>query len=83
MTRVPNFLVRDHGFDVDSDARGPAHKYLAGKSPFVFDDGYLDTLDDPGLGIEIDESVVAEKSAIETDWYTPIWRHEDGSVADW
>ncbi|PSQ10312.1 galactonate dehydratase, partial [Halobacteriales archaeon QS_7_68_65] len=50
---------------------------------FVFDDGYLDTLDDPGLGIEIDESVVAEKSAMETDWYTPIWRHEDGSVADW
>ncbi|WP_049899420.1 galactonate dehydratase [Halococcus agarilyticus] len=83
VTHVPNFLVQDHGFDVHSDARGPAHEYLAGESPFVFDDGYLDTLDEPGLGIEIDESVVAEKSAMETDWHNPIWRHEDGSIADW
>jgi galactonate dehydratase len=37
----------------------------------------------PGLGLVIDEVCVMERSRAVTDWRNPVWRHEDGSVAEW
>lgn len=82
-TVIPNFLVQDHGFDVHPGEQGPAYEYLADPSVFAFEDGYFDTLDDPGLGIEIDESAVEAHAEATGNWHNPVWRHEDGSVADW
>ncbi|MFC4405515.1 galactonate dehydratase [Haloarchaeobius iranensis] len=82
-TVVPNLVVQDHGFDVHSAERGPAYDYLADTSVFDFEEGYLDTLDEPGLGIRIDEETVAERSTVNVEWYNPTWRNEDGSIADW
>ncbi|NLV11769.1 galactonate dehydratase [Haloarcula argentinensis] len=81
-TVVPNLLVQDQGFDVHSETTSPAHDLL-NSNPFAFDDGYLKTLDGPGLGIDVALDVVREKAEADLDWHNPIWRHEDGSVADW
>ena len=37
----------------------------------------------PGLGIEINEEFVKEQAKIGHNWRNPLWRHEDGSVAEW
>ncbi|MFZ0870032.1 MAG: D-galactonate dehydratase, partial [Rhodanobacter sp.] len=37
----------------------------------------------PGLGITVNEEYVAERAAIGHRWRNPIWRHADGSVAEW
>ncbi|HSP47497.1 MAG TPA: hypothetical protein VLN47_05415 [Clostridiaceae bacterium] len=37
----------------------------------------------PGLGVEVDEDKVREMAKIGHDWKNPVWRHEDGSVAEW
>jgi len=39
--------------------------------------------DGPGLGITVDEDYVKKMSLIGHDWHNPIWRNEDGSIAEW
>jgi galactonate dehydratase len=50
---------------------------------FDFRDGYVERPRRPGLGIEIDESVVRAAAARPHAWRTPTWRHADGSLAEW
>jgi galactonate dehydratase len=50
---------------------------------FSFEDGYVDLPDGAGLGVEIDESVVRDRAGSAEDWHNPVWRHDDGSVAEW
>lgn len=37
----------------------------------------------PGLGIEVNEEYVKERAAVGHRWRNPIWRHADGSFAEW
>jgi galactonate dehydratase len=46
-------------------------------------DGYVAASERPGLGVVIDEEAVIEASKRATDWRNPVWRHADGSVAEW
>ena len=55
------------------------------KNPEVFDyaDGHVKIPDGPGLGIEVNEDYVKERAAVGHRWRNPIWRHADGSFAEW
>ena len=69
---IPNFLCQEQV----SLGEG----YL--KKPFVVRDGYVDIPDGPGLGIELDEGLIADK--IDHDWKnTESYDSDDGSVVDW
>ena len=37
----------------------------------------------PGLGVEVNEELVIERSKTAPDWRNPVWRHADGAVAEW
>jgi len=54
----------------------------AAAEAFGYEDGYVPLPDGPGLGIEIDEEAVAERAGPH-GWHNPVWRHADGSVAEW
>ena len=46
--------------------------------------GCVDRPTGAGLGIEIDEAAVrAAADRGDPDWRTPMWRHPDGSFAEW
>jgi galactonate dehydratase len=53
------------------------------KEDFKIIDGYCNPLQKPGLGVEVDEERVIEASKNAPDWRNPVWRHADGSVAEW
>ena len=55
------------------------------KNPEVFDyaDGFVKIPSGPGLGIELNEEYVKERAAVGHRWRNPIWRHADGSFAEW
>ena len=50
---------------------------------FRFHDGHMLPPCKPGLGVEINEALVIERSASAVNWRNPVWRHADGSVAEW
>ena len=37
----------------------------------------------PGLGISIDEAAVREAAKVGHAWRAPVWRHDDGGLAEW
>ncbi|MFC8750969.1 galactonate dehydratase [Pseudomonas oryzihabitans] len=55
------------------------------KNPEVFDyaDGHVKIPQGPGLGVEVNEEFVKEQAAIGHRWRNPVWRHKDGSFAEW
>ncbi len=68
------------GIHYNEDADIP--EYLADTSLITPSNGYLQIPAGAGLGISIDEAKVRE-AATDADWQNPIWRHEDGSLAEW
>ncbi|WP_421850917.1 galactonate dehydratase [Marinomonas sp.] len=57
--------------------------YLVDPTVFKYADGMVTIPTGPGLGIEINEAVVIEAAKTGHRWRNPLWRHEDGSVAEW
>ena len=57
--------------------------YVINKDDFRIDAGYIHALPRPGLGVEVDEERVLHASRNPPDWHNPVWRHPDGSVAEW
>ncbi len=46
-------------------------------------DGYAPRGDAPGLGITVDEAAVRAADRTGHGWRDPVWRHADGSFAEW
>lgn len=76
---TPNFLIQEivsyeNGWDLGEG-------YL--KKPFQIENGYITLPEGPGLGIEINEAILAER-AYPGDWDSPrAYDPDDGSIAEW
>jgi galactonate dehydratase len=79
---TPNALIQEQSLDIHYNDTSDVLDYLADPGVFEYQDGYVDLPDGPGLGVEIDEAVVRERAG-DVNWHNPVWRHEDGSVAEW
>jgi galactonate dehydratase len=44
--------------------------------------GWFERPTRPGLGIEVDEAAVRRAAGVGL-WRSPLWRHDDGSFAEW
>ena len=56
---------------------------VANKSDFTLYSGFIHRNDKPGLGVDIDETVVKELTKIGHEWKNPVWRSADGSFVEW
>ncbi|MDS0295704.1 galactonate dehydratase [Halogeometricum luteum] len=79
---APNALIQEQSLDIHYNETSDVLDYLADQSVFEYDEGFVDIPDGPGLGVDIDVEVV-ESRAGHDDWHNPVWRHPDGSVAEW
>ena len=57
--------------------------YVINKQDFACVNGSIAALPGPGRGVEIDEARLLAASANPPQWRNPVWRHADGSVAEW
>jgi galactonate dehydratase len=80
---APNALIQEQSLDIHYNETSDVLEYLTDPSVFEYDDGYVPLPDGPGLGIEVDEGHVREQAERDVDWHNPVWRHDDGSVAEW
>ncbi|WP_231189701.1 galactonate dehydratase [Haladaptatus sp. DYF46] len=78
----PNALIQEQSLDIHYNEGGDVLDYLADPSVFDYEEGYVSLPDGPGLGVEPDEAVLRERAGHD-DWHNPIWRHDDGGVAEW
>jgi galactonate dehydratase len=78
-----NALIQEQSLDIHYNQGNDVLDYLVDASVFDYDEGYVDLPSGPGLGIDIDLEYVREREGMDVDWHNPIWRHNDGSVAEW
>ncbi|HZG57126.1 galactonate dehydratase [Paenibacillus sp.] len=80
---TPNAFIQEQSLGIHYNQGSDLLDYLADKTVFEYEDGYVRRLEGPGLGIEINEEKVREMAAIGHRWRNPIWRNKDGSLSEW
>ena len=80
---APNALIQEQSLNIHYNEGSDMLEYLEDPSVFEYEDGFVDIPDGPGLGIAIDEDVVEARAEEGHDWHNDVWRHEDGSLAEW
>ena len=80
---VPNFLIQEQSLGIHYNQGNDLLDYLVDPAPFTFTSGHATRGQAPGLGIDIDDAAVRRAAEIGHRWRNPIWRHPDGSFAEW
>ena len=77
-----NAFIQEQSIGIHYNAGADVLDYVR-PGGIVIEGGSLLIPQGPGLGIEVDEEKVAEMARIGHRWRAPVWRHADGSVAEW
>ena len=80
---TPNHLIQEQSIGIHYNEGAEVLDYVADTAPLAFVDGHVELLTGPGLGIEIDERAVRDADARGHAWRNPVWRHDDGTFAEW
>jgi len=78
-----NVIIQEQSLGIHYNAQADLLDYLADPGAFRYRDGYVPLPQGPGLGIEINEDRVREAAKEGHNWRNPVWRHADGSIAEW
>ena len=78
-----NAVLQEQSMGIHYNQGAELLDFVTNKDDFHIENGFINPLRKPGLGVEIDEERVIEASKTAPDWRNPVWRHADGSVAEW
>ncbi|GGG86212.1 galactonate dehydratase [Parapedobacter pyrenivorans] len=78
-----NAFIQEQSLGIHYNQGSDLLDYLSDKTVFEYKDGYVNIPDNPGLGIQINEEHVRKMATVGHQWQNPVWRHSDGSVAEW
>lgn len=80
---TPNCIIQEQSLGIHYNKGSDLLDYLVDPTIFKYTDGNVEIPSGSGLGLEINEEKVGEAAKEGHDWKNPIWRHEDGTVAEW
>ena len=78
-----NAVLQEQSMGIHYNQGAELLDFVSNAEDFHIENGFIQPLRKPGLGVEIDEARVIEASRNAPDWRNPVWRHADGSVAEW
>ncbi|MGL4239096.1 galactonate dehydratase [Tabrizicola sp.] len=78
-----NAFIQEQSLGIHYNQGGDLADYLLPGHGFVLEAGHLSIPQGPGLGVEVDEERVTAAAKIGHRWRAPVWRHQDGSIAEW
>jgi galactonate dehydratase len=78
-----NAFIQEQSLGIHYNKDNDLLDYITDRTVFDYKDGFVAIPEGPGLGIELNEEYVIERAKIGHNWRNPIWRHPDGSVAEW
>ena len=80
---TPNVFIQEQSLGIHYNQGNDLLDYLVNKEVFKYQAGYAEIPDKAGLGIEIDEEMVRKMNKDSHHWKNPVWRNEDGTIAEW
>jgi galactonate dehydratase len=78
-----NAVIQEQSLGIHYNKASDLLDYLTDSSVFAYADGHVAIPQGPGLGITINEEAVLRGAAKGHRWRPPVWRHKDGSFAEW
>ena len=78
-----NAVLQEQSIGIHYNQGADLLDYVVNRDDFSCHEGDIRALPLPGLGVEIDEERLRHAHANPPDWRNPLWRHADGSVAEW
>ncbi|MGV6872408.1 galactonate dehydratase [Pseudochelatococcus sp. B33] len=78
-----NAFIQEQSLGIHYNTTNDLLDYIVDPAVFHYRDGHVAIPQGPGLGIEVNEDVVREAAAKGHRWRNPVWRHRDGSLAEW
>jgi galactonate dehydratase len=80
---APNVAIQEMSLGIHYNVGHDLLEFITDPEVLTPVDGYLPIPTKPGLGVTIDEEKVRAVAEDGHRWRNPIWRHRDGSFAEW
>ena len=78
-----NAFIQEQSLGIHYNQGSDLLDYIKDHTVFQYQNGSVKIPDGPGLGIEVNEEYVRKMAEIGHSWKNPLWRHADGTVAEW
>ena len=78
-----NAVIQEQSMGIHYNVGKSVLDYVKNKEDFAFVDGYVRLPVKPGIGVEVNRELVLEENRTPHRWKNPVWRHRDGSIAEW
>ena len=78
-----NAAIQEQSIGIHYNVGKSVLDYVKNQADFTFVDGMVQMPRLPGLGVEVNRELVLEEAKTPHSWKNPVWRHKDGSVAEW
>ncbi len=78
-----NAVIQEQSIGIHYNVGNDVLDYLSNPEIFTFDNGSLSFPEGPGLGVDVNEDFLRKMAKTGHNWKNPIWRHKDGSFAEW
>lgn len=78
-----NAIIQEQSIGIHYNKGRSVLDYVKNPEDFVFTNGFVNMNKKPGLGVDVNKELIIEENKNPHNWKNPLWRHEDGSVAEW
>lgn len=78
-----NAFIQEQSIGIHYNVGKSVMDYITNPQDFVFTEGRVKLPVRPGLGVEVNKELVTEENKNPHQWKNPVWRHADGSIAEW
>lgn len=78
-----NAVIQEQSIGIHYNVGKSVLDYVYNREDFAFTDGFVSLPRKPGLGVEVNKELMEEENRTPHNWKNPVWRHADGSIAEW
>lgn len=78
-----NAFIQEQSIGIHYNVGKSVLDYVKNPEDFTFVGGSVELPKKAGLGVEVNKELVLEENEHPHHWKNPVWRHADGSIAEW
>ena len=78
-----NAFIQEQSIGIHYNVGKSVLDYVKNQEDFKFTDGWVNFPKKAGLGVDVNKELIIEENKTPHHWKNPVWRHADGSIAEW
>ena len=78
-----NAFIQEQSIGIHYNVGKSVLDYVKNGDDFKFIDGWVNFPTKAGLGVDVNKELIIEENKTPHHWKNPVWRHKDGSIAEW